>query len=91
MLSDTLQHADLNAALQPYYSEMCFDTFPVSPCCWKGGGERGGGGLRPGLGVGGRRPMACDQEPLGLDGRKPIVVLLPVNYRTFKFFPLVHA
>lgn len=84
MLSDTLQHADLNAALQPYYSEMCFDTFPVSPCCWKGGGERAGRG-------GGRRPMACDQESLDLDGRKPIVVLLPVNYCTFKFFPLVDA
>lgn len=54
MLSDTLQHADLNAALQPYYSEMCFDTFPVSPCCWKGGGERGGGGAQTWAG-GGRK------------------------------------
>lgn len=41
MLSDTLQHADLNAALQPYYSEMRFDTFPVNSCCWEGGGGRG--------------------------------------------------
>lgn len=41
MLSDTLQHADLNAALQPYYSEMCFDTFAVSPHRRKGGAVGG--------------------------------------------------
>lgn len=42
MLSDTSQHADLNAALQPYYSEMCSDTFPVSPYWWGKGGAVGG-------------------------------------------------
>jgi len=88
MLSDTLQHADLNMALQPYYSEMCLDTFPVSPCHWGGGGERGGSeGLR--LGMGGRGLMACDHEPTHLDRRKLTVVLLPINYCTFHFFPLV--
>lgn len=78
MLSDTLQHAGLNAALQPYYSEMCFDTFPLSPRCCEDGGERGGSGL------GGRGWMAHDQEPTYLD-----VVLLSLNYCTFNFPPLV--
>lgn len=47
MLSDTLQHAELNAALQPYYSEMCFDTFAASPWRW---GKGGGGGSGAGQG-----------------------------------------
>lgn len=48
MLSDTLQHADLNAALQPYYSEMRFDTFSVSPAAGKAMGKGGRWGLRRG-------------------------------------------
>lgn len=83
MLSDTLQHADLNAALQPYYSEMRFDTFSVSPAAGRRWGKGGGGGKDGG----GRKRM--DGIRLGTHSFTQKETHSSPAACTFKSFPLV--